>query len=53
MGPTPAIHKKTKPLTRRAIRASIRIVVDAFSSSRATVELMEPTPRPLSDTWRF
>jgi hypothetical protein len=53
MGPTSAIKWKAKPLTRREIRASIRIVLDAFSSSRATVELMEPTPLLLSDTWRF
>ena len=36
MGPAPAIQLKAKPLTSREIRASIRIVVDACSSSRAT-----------------
>jgi hypothetical protein len=53
MGPTSAIQWKARILTSSEIRASIRIEVDAYSSSRATVELMEPTPLLLPDFWRF
>jgi hypothetical protein len=41
MGQTATIQWKAKPLTRREIRASIRIVVDAFSRPRARRRLDE------------